>query len=139
VDQVDNKESYRRYQAALRRPDSLAAVLAPDFVAHDMPPGIGAEEFVKYRRAVMASFPDQTGEILDIVAEGDRVAARSRTDQTHNGAFRGIAATGKRISFEVYEIVRVRGGKIAARWVALKPTMDEIAADLARSSSPAGG
>jgi predicted ester cyclase len=139
MDHADNKEIYRRYQAALRRPETLAAVLAADFVAHDMPPGIGPDEFIKYRRAVMTAFPDQTGEILDIVAEGDRVAARSRTEQTHNGVFRGIATTGRRISFEVYEIVQIRDGKIAGRWVALKPTMDEIAADLARSSGPVSG
>jgi predicted ester cyclase len=130
---MDNKEVYRRYQAALRRPDMLTEVLAPDFVAYDMAPGAGTNEFVKYRRAVMASFPDQSGEILDIVAEGDRVAARSRTDQTHNGVFRGLPPSGKRFSFEVYEIVQIKEGKIAARWVALKPTMDEIAAELARS------
>lgn len=111
----------------------LAEVLAPEFVAYDMAPGTGTNEFVKYRRAVMASFPDQSGEILDIVAEGDRVAARSRTDQTHSGVFRGLPPSGKRFSFEVYEIVQIKEGRIAARWVALKPTMDEIAAELARS------
>ena len=108
MDTVDNKEVYRRYQVALRQPDNLPAVLAPDFVAYDMAPGTGFNEFIKYRRAVMTSFPDQTGEILDIVAEGDRVAARNRTDQTHGGPFRGLPPTGKRISFEVYEIVQIR-------------------------------
>jgi len=78
----ENKEIYRRYQAALRRPDMLAEVLAPDFVAYDMAPATGTNEFVEYRRAVMASFPDQSGEILDIVAEGDRVAARSRKERS---------------------------------------------------------
>lgn len=61
---AENKEIYRRYQAALRRPDMLPEVLARDFVANDMAPGSGTKEFVNYRRAVMASFPDQSGEIL---------------------------------------------------------------------------
>jgi hypothetical protein len=57
----ENKEIYRRYQAALRRPDMLAEVLAPDFVAYDMAPATGTNEFVEYRRAVIASSRSKRG------------------------------------------------------------------------------
>jgi predicted ester cyclase len=128
---MDNKEIFLRYQAALRQPDTLAPLLAPDFIAHDHPPPNARDDLVKYRRMVMAAFPDQSFEIMDIVAEGDRVAARMRTEQTHQGEFRGVPPTGKRLIFEVYEIAQVKLGKISARWTAMKPGLSEILAELA--------
>jgi predicted ester cyclase len=128
---MDNKEIFRRYQAALRQPDTLAPLLAPDFIAHDRPPPNGRDELVGFRRTVMAAFPDQTFEIMDILAENDRVAARLQTDQTHHGAFLGVPPTGKRFSFEVYEIVQVKDGLIAARWSSMKQAVGDILAGLA--------
>ena len=39
------------------------------------------------------------------------MAARSRTDQPHSGVFRGLPPSRKRFSFEVYEIVQIKGRK----------------------------
>jgi predicted ester cyclase len=128
---MDNKEIFRRYQAALRRPDTLAPLLAPDFIAYDRPPPNGRDELIDFRRAVMAAFPDQTFEIMDILAENDRVAARLQTDQTHHGAFQGIPPTGRRFSFEVYEIVHIKDGLIAARWTSMQRAVGDILAELA--------
>jgi predicted ester cyclase len=131
---MDNKEIFRRYQTALRQPDMLAPLLAPDFIAHDQPSPNGRDDLVKYRRMVMAAFPDQSFEIMDIVVEGDRVAARLRAEQTHQGEFRGLPPTGKRLSFEVYEIAYIELGRISARWTAMKPGLSEILAELAGHS-----
>ena len=45
---------------------------------------------------------------------------------THTGEFAGIAPTGKRIVFEIFEIVRINQGRIAERWVATVPSVAEI-------------
>jgi hypothetical protein len=37
---ADNKDLYRRYIELLWQPERLDEVLAPDFVAHDLPPGL---------------------------------------------------------------------------------------------------
>jgi steroid delta-isomerase-like uncharacterized protein len=120
----DHKDLYRRYVDALVIKDgealdrALDQVLAVDFVAHDLPGGLvdGCGALKAFRRQVHIGFPDQTLTIEDLIAEDDRVAARLTAVGTHLGEFRGMPATGRRITAEVFDIVRVAEGKIAERW-----------------------
>ena len=121
-----HRELFERYVKALANPDDLAELLAPDFVGHDLPPPGGPDVLIAFRRAAMAAFPDQRSDILDYLEAGDHVAARILLTQTHTGSFAGMEPTGRRISLEVYEFGRVDGGKIAERWVALKPSISEL-------------
>jgi len=127
---MDNKDLFRRYVEALGRPERLADVLAPDFVAHDLPSGGGGEALTAFRQAVKAATADQEITISDLIAEGDRVAARMTSRATHTGEFAGIAATDKPVVFEIFEIVRISQGRIAERWVATVPSIPEILAQL---------
>src|ERR1700761_2965286 len=81
-----NKSLYRQYVRVLAYPDRLDEVIAQDFVAHDLPPHFpkGIEGIRSYRHAVMAGFPDQTSEIVDLVAEADKVCARLILRGTHS-------------------------------------------------------
>jgi C-1 hydroxylase len=134
---VENREIFRRYIDALANPDMLDEIVTPDFVGHDLPPPGNRDVLIAFRRASMRACPDQRVEILDVLADDSRVAARWRAEQTHTGPFRDIAPTGIRFSFDGYEFVRVRDGRIAERWVALSPSLNEIMAQL-RSSPRAG-
>lgn len=114
-----SKALFRRYIGALlsypaKDPKALDEVLAPTFVAHDLPSGM---DLRSWRRIVNTAFPDQEVEIAELIAEKDLVAARLNLTQTHLGAFQGIPPTGKRVSAEFIEIDRVKNGKIAERWV----------------------
>ena len=80
-----------------------------------MPPG--QDGLKALRRLVEHAFPDLKPTIRDILAEGDRVAARVGLEGTHRGDFMGVAATGRPVATEVFEIVRIEAGKIAERWV----------------------
>jgi len=117
----DNKAVYRHYVKVLAHPERLDEVIAQDFVAHDLPPHFpkGIEGIRTYRRAVMGGFPDQTSEILDLVAEDDKVCARLVLRGTHSGEFNGMKPSGKTIAVEVYEIARIANGKVAERWCLL--------------------
>jgi len=55
-------------------------------------------------------------EILQAVAEDDRVAVRVRWNGTHQGRFRGLDPTGRRVSIEGMVIWRIFAGRIAKRW-----------------------
>lgn len=110
----DNKALYMRYWDALRNPDKLKEVLAPDFVAHDLPPGV---TLLQFRQIVNEGFPDQKAEVVELLAEGDRIAACWILSQTHLGTFQGTPPSGKHVTFELLEIVRMKEGKIAERWV----------------------
>ena len=120
-----NKELYLHYQEALSIKDpttldgAIDAVMAHDFVGHDLPPGAppGTASLKEFRRRAHAAFPDQLAVVVEMIEEGDRVAGRVSVTMTHLGEFQGIAATGQRITMEFVDIVRIADGKIAERWV----------------------
>jgi len=60
------------------------------------------------------AFPDIHYTIDDVIAEGDRVAARWHWTGTHKAAFRAFAATGKTLSNPGIGIFRFKDGKIVA-------------------------
>jgi predicted ester cyclase len=64
-----------------------------------------------------ASFPDMRMEIVDLIAEGDRVVGRFRCSGTHLGEWLGHPPTGRRFERidEVY-IFRIRDGRIVHAW-----------------------
>ena len=81
--------------------------------------GVNAEQ----RHAVIeivtlfrAAFPDQQWLIEDLIAEGDRVVARSTMTGTHTGDFFGIPASGKSVRMSGVHIVRIQDGRIAEHW-----------------------
>jgi steroid delta-isomerase-like uncharacterized protein len=63
-----------------------------------------------------SAFPDIQIEIVQQVAEGDRIATYITSQGTHSGAFYGILPTGKSISTSVIRIDRFQDGKIAEHW-----------------------
>jgi predicted ester cyclase len=63
-----------------------------------------------------AGFPDGRVVVEDQIAEGDRVWTRKTFTGTHTGPFAGVAPTGKRVRYEVVDILVVRGGKLSEHW-----------------------
>jgi predicted ester cyclase len=62
------------------------------------------------------AFPDLHGTVEDLIAEGDRVAARMTWQGTHRGTFVGMEATGRRVSFEAFHHVRFSEEGAAEWW-----------------------
>jgi len=58
------------------------------------------------------AFPDLHVTIDDMVAEGDKVAARVTWTGTHKGEIMGIPPTNKKVTFSLITISRIAGGKI---------------------------
>ena len=65
---------------------------------------------------VVKAFPDIDHHILDIVAEGDKVALRFNITGTHKGQFQDIPATGKKISVGCMNFLTIIDGKIIEEW-----------------------
>jgi steroid delta-isomerase-like uncharacterized protein len=63
-----------------------------------------------------SAFPDIQIEIVQQVAEGDRIATYITSQGKYNGAFYGIPPTGKSISTSVIRIDRIQDGKITEHW-----------------------
>jgi predicted ester cyclase len=81
-------------------------------------PGIptGLEGAKAAHRLMLAGFPDYQTVIEDMLAEGEKVAARIRMTGTNTGEFMGIPATGKRVEFTGIYIARIANGKIVEHW-----------------------
>jgi steroid delta-isomerase-like uncharacterized protein len=99
--------------------DVADEIYAPDYVGHDPsnPEEVRGLQAAKqaaadYRRA----FPDLRVTVEDLMAEGDKVAARLRVRGTHLGDLNGIAPTGRRVDFTGIVMSRVEGGRIAEDW-----------------------
>jgi predicted ester cyclase len=89
--------------------------------------------------ALFAAFPDLQVEILDTIAEGDRVAVRFSMSGTHMGDFQGIAPTFRRISSTGANTYRVADDRIVEEWwhgdvLALMQQMDAVPSTIHRSS-----
>ena len=68
--------------------------------------------FVEFHSA----FPDWHEEIVELVAEDDRMAGRFRCSGTHLGEFLGEAPTGKRMDVEEVFFLSVEDGKFVDFW-----------------------
>ena len=99
----ENKAVVRRYQEALNsnNPDALDEVVAADISTPDiisgLPPGIEGAKAA--HRLMIAGMPDFHVTIEDLIAEGDKVAARITMTGTHTGDFFGIPPTGRQVKF----------------------------------------
>ena len=58
------------------------------------------------------AIPDARAEVLDVVAEGDKVVILDRFFGTHQGEFFGRPGTGDRIEWMAIHIYTIRDGKV---------------------------
>jgi predicted ester cyclase len=101
-----------------RRLDLLEDVLHSEFRGRGIsafPPvdpevGPGAQR--KLYEMFYQAIPDARAEVLDVVAEGDKVVLVDRFGGTHRGEFLGRAGTGDRIEWMVIHIYTIRDNKI---------------------------
>ncbi len=54
--------------------------------------------------------------IEDLIAEQDRVVARTAWHGTHLGIYEGVEPTGKRVARTMIQIFRLENGKILEEW-----------------------
>ncbi len=96
------------------------ALLAPEFVDHTPFPGFGStrEDVKALFRVLRAAFPDLRAEVHAQFTDGDgeRVATWKTFHGTHQGAFVGIAPTGRKVTIRVMDFVRVSGGLMREHW-----------------------
>ena len=78
----------------------------PDF-------GQGREGFRAQWKQWRTAFPDLHFEIVDLVAEGDKVLTRWVLTGTHSGEFLGYPATGNKIRVQGMSLDRIENGLVA--------------------------
>ena len=94
-------------------------ITSPDFVENEaLPPGIppGREAPKALFSMLFNGFPDFHATIEHLIAEGDTVVLHMTWTGTQQGEFMGIPPTGRRISVNVIDIIRIANGKLAEHW-----------------------
>lgn len=95
---------------------AVEETFTPDFVMHIPEGDMPLEKFIQYNIMLFAAFPDFTCTVEDQIAEGDKVVTRLTMRGTHQGPWRGIPATGKKIEISGAHVSRFAGGKIVEGW-----------------------
>lgn len=116
------EELVRRFYAEAwnRRADSVVdEILAPDFEFRGSlgDQVRGRDGWRGYRDGIRAAVPDFHNEIVELVAAGDRAAARLRYSGHHRGVLLGVPGDGRRIEYAGAAFFTASGGLLVSAWV----------------------
>jgi len=115
-----NKAIVRRYIDQVlneQRHDLAEEFLADNIELHGSGLAPGLDVVKQWLTMFAAAFPDGHQVIEDMVAEEDRVVARTTLNGTQQGEMQGIPATGKSVSISSITIFRMDNGKITEGWL----------------------
>ncbi len=98
--------------------DALAALVDPDCVSHDLPPGMpqGVEGVVQTIAMLHRAFSEQRYEVHRVIGEDDLVVVDATLHGRHTGEFFGIAPTGRTIALRSIHTIRYVRGREAETW-----------------------
>jgi steroid delta-isomerase-like uncharacterized protein len=89
-------------------------LISPDAVFHGPgrpEPMRGPAGYLAIIGMMRSGFPDIQWTLEEVIAEGDKVAARFTMRGTHRGAFFGVPPTGKTIAVQAMNFYRLSGGQ----------------------------
>jgi predicted SnoaL-like aldol condensation-catalyzing enzyme len=88
-----------------------------DYIQHNADCPQGKSGFLEFFDSIFSAVPDFRYTLLKMVAQDDIVMAYSTTRGTHTGGeWLGQEATGTKLEFNVVDVFRLEGGKIAEHW-----------------------
>ena len=152
----DPKQLINRFVEELwnkRRLDVADAIFAKNCVTHQLQSGVPADAVPRGPQAIkehvtgwIASFPDLRFTIEQMLSEDDRVVMQLLMEGTHQGAWLGIPASGKKMQIRMFTVHRVVQGKIAEDWVLVEslgffqqlgvvPRTEDLVGDFLRQQS----
>ncbi len=114
----ENKHVVRQFFELLDRQNTermeqlLVSSTNYSFHIGGMPSPVDWDEYKRLLTGVNNSFPDLHHEIIDMVAEGDKVAIRLSVTGTHKEEFQGIPPSGKKLSLDEMGFITIIDGKI---------------------------
>jgi steroid delta-isomerase-like uncharacterized protein len=119
--QEQNKQLVSQFFETLDRQDTEMMdqlVSSTNYSLHfsGMPPMDWNENKKEFLTPFTKAFPDLRRNIVDMVAEGDKVAVSINVTGTYKGEFQGIPPTGKQVSFTAMDILTIIDGKVTEEW-----------------------
>ena len=113
----DTKQALQRFvefinTANMELGNELISTNATFYVPGNPEPMRGPAGYIAIIEMMRGGFPDIQWSLDDIIAEGDKVAARLTMCGTHKNLFFGIPATGKSIEVKAINFYRFANGQI---------------------------
>lgn len=97
--------------------NAIDELVSTEFVPHTFGPmPHGREGLREGMRRAGAGVSNPEFVVHDLIAEGDRVAARLTTSATHTGTFMGIPPSGNRYSIDEIHIFRIQDDLLLEHW-----------------------
>lgn len=132
--------------------DVVDELVAPDVVTHDpiiLDAPTGPDSIRGGIEMIRKAFPDFHVDVLDQLAEGDRVASLLLMSGTNTGDYRRGGATHKKGTMRAFFLWRVADGRLAESWgmadrfqflqqLGIVPSDDELAARTPQEARGAG-
>jgi steroid delta-isomerase-like uncharacterized protein len=120
----ENKALVRRWFEEVwnkGRAEAIDEMFAAHGIAHGLSeqaenPLQGPGGFKPFHETFRGAFPDVEVVVEDVIAEGDKVAARCSVRGKHAGDHLGVAATNTAVEFTGMTIARIEDGKIVEAW-----------------------
>jgi predicted ester cyclase len=96
--------------------DAAYELFAPGYILHSPMGDLSREQCKQFDTTSFIGFPDLVCSVVDIIAEGDKVAFRVSAKGTHTGPFMGAAPTGKKFEMNNTWIVKVSHNRWVEQW-----------------------
>jgi predicted ester cyclase len=121
---TDAKAVLTRFHEAINTRDeqliakTLDELVDPDVRFHaPVPMAVsGVHALMLVWSVLLRAYPDIHVTVEDVIAEGDKVVSRHTVTGTNLGEYRGMAPTGRSVTYNEIFIFRVAGGRIAEIW-----------------------
>ncbi|GAA3643140.1 ester cyclase [Nonomuraea antimicrobica] len=121
---TSNKAVFARLQEAINSRDEariakmIDEIVEPDALFHSPAPtdATAAQALKQVWTVLLRAFPDIHVAVEDVIAEGDKVVSRNTVTGTHLGEYRGLAPTGRSVTYHEIFIIRFAGGRVAEIW-----------------------
>jgi predicted ester cyclase/ketosteroid isomerase-like protein len=105
-------------KASAKGPKALDRFVSPDLKSGNLAPMYtNREGFWQLEEILGKVFPDYTQNDTHYVEQGNFIVRRIVSSQTHAGQFMGVPATGKKATFEGFEMFEIIDGKIVNDWI----------------------
>lgn len=111
----ENKQAARQFFEQIWNQKDESAIerfIPEDAKGNDADFGSGREGFRHQWKQWVTAFPDLHFEIVDLIAEGDKVLTRWILTGTHQGEYLGVPATGRQIRVEGMSLDRIENGLV---------------------------
>lgn len=94
--------------------EGMASFYAPTMKVNGVPmePAAVTAQF----KPTIAAFPDWHWDMQHIVIDGEDIVVHFTVTGTHQGAFEGIAATGRPVTISQFTLYRLDAGKFSEVW-----------------------